>query len=308
MAFELKHKNNTSILDKNDSSSQSDMGEELLSISNDKKSSDIFTANLEDKTSFNIRNKFLNSIIISSEVVQLIVNENSSNSAIDFNLSSIGVLKRIDKIAEKIISHYQIEIQPKFIWKRNLINKIVIKTLNTFHKQDIEFIEDDVFNFIISIFPDLDSMRTPTYFEDIPSINDSLKIIKLSFVSTAYVDFFNNNKLFRNDTADLNIIFNLISEATISTVKELLKGKNIRSSDLFQIYRASFFEAYKIFKASWNKEEERVQNIINEYPVEKIQKFLDRYKEGGGFPLEPVFSNFTQTYSNLKNLVTILAV
>lgn len=57
-------------------------------------------------------------------------------------------------------------------------------------------------------------------------------------------------------------------------------------------------EAGELYATAWHAEGKRVNEIINSYNPEKIQKFLERYKTEG-FPIDKVHHEFDKYFDKM---------
>lgn len=210
-------------------------------------------------------------------------------------------LQKIINISSVIALRLNIEANDKNQWKINVINKIVSQYICHLDLHKITYTEESLIESICGTCSQFELIYDKFITEN--SINKAIKL-RLFFAKVSsglLTNVLLNNALQCDPYITLPTVVDFLITNILNFKNNLLSDIHTPEDNLI-LLETVCLDTLPVFYHCWKQEEIRVKSIIESLPPNKKNKLIEKYKEIG-FPLDSIFSNFT---NNLNNLLPLL--
>lgn len=244
--------------------------------------------------------KALNALkIISPLVSAVMINPGIDEKNNNINHTFKSLVIEISEASKKFLQSLDIDHEDeKNLWIRNVVEKHLSYIAKD---QWIKYgkISFNNFHELVAILETTDlSEQEPEYKDLLPDISVKLTLIKsLTLIQQEY----QKASLFRNFHNDSQHISQLLFNAAKKQLPKLI-APEASTQDRAKIFCFLIDEASKVFVSAWQAEVKRVTFILNSSPKEKLDKYVEKAKSDGGFPINKILLEFDKFFIHIVDL------
>ncbi len=258
---------------------------------------DPYRAQLIQKNAYQYTMKTLNALKIVSPIISGLMQNpglDATNTELSNNFKLL--ITEISNISEKVCEKLEIDpTKEQNFWIRNVLERCFSEII---HYQWVKFGKVDIEPLVELINHVIEKEDVAEKFEYAEISENSL--VKLATIKSMIPILKEGleNPLYRNLDDDIEHIMSKLYESSKNSVIKICDDY-ADQKDKAKLFYLIMQEAGKLYAISWKMEAARVNQIMNDYPPEKLNDVLTKYKESGGLPLTKIENDFDKYFEKM---------
>lgn len=260
---------------------------------------DPYGAEMTQKSAHQYTLKTLNALGIVSRIVCALMEKPGVDAPSEEMTGSFRhLIQETSTVAQNFCEKMGIDpTKEKNFWVRNVLERNFAEILKTqwinHGKTNIEQLND----LVDDILKVAQTTSENSPYEDISDKESiSLNVIKAQLIVLSEIK--SGFDLYRNTEEDLEPIAKKLFDTSAEAVKKLASEYATEESRA-KLFNMVIQQAATLYSIAWKSETQRVDSVMKQYPPEKLQKVVEKYKNSGGFPLNRVDYDFEKYFAKM---------
>ncbi len=268
----------------------------------DSKNDPLSEENLK-KTAYQMTMKAMNAVKIVSPIIIALLKQPAEKTTNE-NLSKgfKDLIKEISSLSIQLCE--QMDIDPKKeknFWIRNVLEKHFAEIVSEQYVKngDInhQFNQEHLCDIFKDIMKNSEQVAEKIPYEDL-SAQDLVKMACIKAMLPILKESIHGFDLYRNIENDIDFLMEKLFNASKQAL-DVLSDEYASKNDRAKLFYILMQEAGAVYANSWHQESKRVFKLMEQYPKEKLEKALEKYRNQGGLPLDKLNDDFDKYFSKL---------
>lgn len=260
---------------------------------------DPYQEEMTKKAAYQYTLKTLNALKIVSPIITALMKRPGVDAGNDEMSESFRhLIKEIANVSGAVCE--KIGIDPnkeKNYWVRNVLEKSFAEILKDQWTNNGQTSTEKIVSLVDEIVKFSETASEKSQYDEVPD-HSLVKLANIRAMLPILNEAQTHFGLYRDLESDIEPIMTKLFQSS-SLAVEKLADNYASSADRSKLFYMVMQEAGNLYASSWHAEGTRVQEIMNAYSPEKLQKALERYKSSGGLPLEKVDHDFDKYFNKM---------
>lgn len=259
---------------------------------------DPYREELTEKSAYQYTLKTLNALKIISPIISALLQRPGAGATNEEMTESFKkLISQTSEISQKICEKLNIDPnKERNFWIRNVLEKCFAEILKDQWIVNGSSDLTQVHSMIDSVIEYRENVAEKGQYEELTE--DTL--VKLATIKCMLPIIQEANKfnLYRDFEQDIENIMTVLYNTSKIAV-EKLADDYAKPQERAKLFFMIMQEAGELYASAWSCESNRVKNIMTNYPKEKLEGVLDKYKKNGGIPLDNINKDFDKYFNKM---------